>query len=107
VSAPLSREAHGLVDGQPTGAHFGLLVYDDVGTLESVSTPEQVEKSTNAWALSDNLGARNREERLTRGPVATLSKTETDQIAQALAEVCGASTAEFYRLSRYRDLGRS
>lgn len=52
-------EAHGLVDGQPTGAHFGLLIYDDVVTLESVSTPDQVNKTTNAWALSDNLGARN------------------------------------------------
>lgn len=51
-------EAHGLVDGQPTGAHFGLLVYDDVVTLASVSTPEQVKKTTEAHSLSDNLGAR-------------------------------------------------
>lgn len=51
-------EAHGLVDGQPTGSHFRLRIYDDVVTLESVSTPEQVDKTTNAWALSDNLGAR-------------------------------------------------
>jgi hypothetical protein len=51
-------EAHGLVDGQPTGAHYSLRVYDDVVTLESVTTPEQVEKTTNAHALSDNLGAR-------------------------------------------------
>lgn len=51
-------EAHGLVDGQPTGAHFGLLLYDDVVTLESVTTPEQVQKTTDAHALSDNLGAR-------------------------------------------------
>lgn len=52
-------EAHGLVDGQPTGRHFGLLVYDDVVTLESIGTPEQVQKTTDAWALSDNLGARD------------------------------------------------
>lgn len=53
-----SVEAHGLVDGQPTGSHFGLLVYDDVVTLESVTTPEQVQKTTDAHSLSDNLGAR-------------------------------------------------
>ncbi len=52
-------EAHGLVDGQPTGAHFKLLIYDDVVTRESVSTPEQVKKTTAAWELSDNLGARS------------------------------------------------
>lgn len=51
-------EGHGLVDGQPTGAHFMLRVYDDVVTLESVTSPEMVEKTTAAWSLSDNLGAR-------------------------------------------------
>lgn len=57
-------EAHGLVDGQPTGAHFMLRVYDDVVTRESVGTPEQVKKTTDAWALSDNLGARMPDGRL-------------------------------------------
>jgi hypothetical protein len=51
-------EAHGLVDGQPTGSHFRLRIYDDVVTLESVSTPEQVQKTTAAHDMSDNLGAR-------------------------------------------------
>ena len=51
-------EGHGLVDGQPTGAHFLLRVYDDVVTLESVTSPEMVQKTTAAWSLSDNLGAR-------------------------------------------------
>ena len=34
-------------------------------------------------------------ERLTRGPLATLSKAETDLVAQALAEVCGLPPPSF------------
>ena len=49
-------EAHGLVDGQPTGKHFDLLVFDDVVTLTSVTTPEQIQKTTEALAISYNLG---------------------------------------------------
>jgi hypothetical protein len=52
-------EGHGLVDGMPVGAHFRLLVYDDVVTDKSVGTPEQVQKTTKSWELSDNLGARD------------------------------------------------
>jgi phage terminase large subunit-like protein len=51
-------EAWGLVDGQPTSKHFDILVYDDVVTRESVTTPEQIQKVTDAWRLSLNLGAR-------------------------------------------------
>lgn len=50
-------EAHGLVDGQPTSRHFRGMVYDDVVTIESVSTPEQITKTTYAFQMSDNLGA--------------------------------------------------
>ncbi len=50
-------EAYGLVDGQPTGKHFSLLVYDDVVTRESVSSPEMMAKTTEAWGLSLSLGS--------------------------------------------------
>ncbi|MDR2800867.1 MAG: hypothetical protein LBB52_06335 [Desulfovibrio sp.] len=50
-------EAWGLVDGQPIGRHFGLLIYDDVVTPESVTTPDMIKKTTDAWRLSLNLGA--------------------------------------------------
>lgn len=52
-------EAWGLVDGQPTSKHYGLRIYDDVVTRESVTTPEQIKKTTEAWELSDNLGTRD------------------------------------------------
>jgi hypothetical protein len=50
-------EAHGLVDGQPTGRHFDLIIYDDVVVQESVTTPEQIKKTTTQWELSLNLGS--------------------------------------------------
>jgi predicted phage terminase large subunit-like protein len=50
-------EASGLVDGQPTSRHYSLMIYDDVVTRESVYTPEQIKRTTDAWELSQNLGA--------------------------------------------------
>lgn len=50
-------EAWGVVDGQPTGKHFPRLIYDDLVTRESVTTPEMIAKTTSALELSYNLGA--------------------------------------------------
>ena len=49
-------QAAGLVDGMPTGAHYDLRVYDDIVTQDSVSTPDQISKTTQAWELSLALG---------------------------------------------------
>lgn len=49
-------EAWGLVDGQPTSKHFRLMVYDDVVTADSVTTPEMIDKVTRSWETSLNLG---------------------------------------------------
>lgn len=48
-------EAWGLVDGQPTSKHYSRLIYDDVVTKESVSTPEMIAKVTESFGLSLNL----------------------------------------------------
>jgi len=50
-------EAWGLVDSQPTSKHYKRLVYDDVVTRESVTTPEMIAKTTEALELSYNLGS--------------------------------------------------
>ncbi len=49
-------EAWGLVDGQPTGKHFYIVVYDDVVTLDNIQTEHQMIKTTKAWEMSLNLG---------------------------------------------------
>lgn len=55
----MTVEACGVVEGQPTGMHFDRLKYDDLVTIESVSTPEQIMKTTNAFNMSLNLGSEN------------------------------------------------
>jgi len=47
----------GLIDGQPISKHYSLVIYDDVVTPASVSTPEQISKCNNMWGLSLSLGA--------------------------------------------------
>jgi predicted phage terminase large subunit-like protein len=55
--AEATVEAWGVVDGQPIGKHFFILVYDDVVTQESVTTPEMLQKTSDMLALSYALGA--------------------------------------------------
>lgn len=47
----------GLVDGLPTSKHFKLMIYDDVVTEKSVTTPEMILKTTEAWELSEFLSS--------------------------------------------------
>lgn len=54
-------EAWGLVDGQPIGKHFMLMIYDDVVVWESVQTADQIAKTTQAWELSLNLADTQRQ----------------------------------------------
>jgi hypothetical protein len=49
-------EASGVVEGQPIGKHYALRVYDDVVVPESVSTPEQIAKTTAGYSMSQSLG---------------------------------------------------
>lgn len=53
----MTVQGFGLVNAQPTGYHFDLLVYDDVVTPESVSTPEQNRKTYDRFQMSLNTGA--------------------------------------------------
>lgn len=50
-------EAWGLIDGQPTSKHFKDRDYDDVVTRESVTSPEMIRKTMEAFELSGNLGS--------------------------------------------------
>ena len=49
-------DVSGLISGMKTGGHYDLLVYDDTVTYESVSTPDMIQRTTDAWSMSLNLG---------------------------------------------------
>jgi phage terminase large subunit-like protein len=57
-------EAWGVVEGQPTSKHFNVLVFDDLVTIEYVRSPLMIEKTSEALALADNLGAKNYKKRI-------------------------------------------
>jgi phage terminase large subunit-like protein len=48
-------EAWGLIEGLPTGAHFTVLLFDDIIDEDTV-TETQIEKATRAWEQAINLG---------------------------------------------------
>jgi predicted phage terminase large subunit-like protein len=75
-------EAWGLVDGQPTSRHFSHQIYDDVVTLESVSTPDQISKTTKAWEMSMNLGSGDRTKRRYIGTRYHLKDSYSEMIAR-------------------------
>lgn len=49
-------EAHGLLEGMPTGKHFSLLVFDDIVTADLVHTPEAMEKVKERFDMAMNVG---------------------------------------------------
>lgn len=57
-------ESWGCTDAQPTSKHFNVLIYDDIVTKESVSNPEMINKVTESWELSLNLGAAGGQQRI-------------------------------------------
>jgi predicted phage terminase large subunit-like protein len=57
-------EAWGLVEGMPTSKHYNVIIYDDIVTDKSVTTPEMMAKTIDAWALSLNLGSKNFKRRM-------------------------------------------
>lgn len=57
IRKEMTVEACGVVEGQPIGMHFDRLIYDDLVTIESVGTPEQILKTTETFRTSLNLGS--------------------------------------------------
>jgi phage terminase large subunit-like protein len=59
-----SVEAWGLVDGQPTSKHFTIRIYDDCVTEKTVTGPEMIKKTVDAYELSQSLGTDGGRERI-------------------------------------------
>ena len=53
-----SLEAWGFMEGMPTSRHYTIRVYDDIVTDKSVTTPDQIRKTDDAFKLSQFLKAR-------------------------------------------------
>ena len=49
-------EASGLVDGQPVGAHYDGLIFDDIVTRKQAMNPNMVRLTVTSWENADNLG---------------------------------------------------
>jgi hypothetical protein len=87
--------ASGLVDGMPTSFHVQRLVYDDTVTPASVSTPEQIKKTTSMLELSDNLGSGARTIKRMIGTRYHLFDTYHDVIERGLFKVrCYPATSD-------------
>jgi hypothetical protein len=50
-------EAHGLIEGMPTGRHYTHIVHDDIETPDMVYTPEANERLKEMFDMSLNLGS--------------------------------------------------
>jgi len=51
-------EAHGLIDGLPTGVHYTIIIWDDVINEKYVTSPEMIVKTMDAINSSTNLKTR-------------------------------------------------
>lgn len=78
-------EGHGLVDGMPTGSHYDLLVYDDVVTKDTVTTPDMIRKVTDAWRLSVSLGKMEGTRRWILGTIYHFNDTYRQMIKEEIA----------------------
>lgn len=54
----LTVQAFGLLDGQPTGGHWRLLIFNDIVTFKSVTQTDtdQIGRTTIQWEQAQNLG---------------------------------------------------